>query len=68
MDDQAELFDRSKEYICPFARRHESTKVCALHKNIRHLEEIRRQIDYLRDQVWDLWLRLERYDVSKGTE
>jgi hypothetical protein len=62
MDDQTELFDRSKDHICPFAKRHDSTRVCALHKNLRHLEEIRRHIDYLCDQTWGLVRRLERYE------
>ena len=60
MSDQSELFDRSKERVCPFAKKHDSPNVCALEKYVQHIEAIRRHVDYLHDQTRDLIRRLER--------
>jgi hypothetical protein len=59
MDDQTELFDRSDELTCPFAKRHDSPNACALEKYIRQIEDIRKRLEYLRNQTWDLELRLK---------
>ena len=44
MSDQSELFDRSKERVCPFAKKHDSPNVCALEKYVQHIEAIRRHV------------------------
>jgi hypothetical protein len=62
MDDQTELFDRSDEHVCPFAKRHDSKNVCVLDKYVTLLKEIQRSVDYLQNQTWKMVLQLKPYN------
>ena len=58
MSNQSELFDRSKELTCPFAKRDRVS--CALHGYLQLLRDVNSKLDYLNDKTWELKLRLER--------
>jgi hypothetical protein len=53
MSDQVELFDRSKELTCPFAKRDRAVG-CALHSYLQLLSDVNTKLDYLNDKARDL--------------